>query len=482
MMPMHMQQARKTITITSITFILAWLSPWILSDPRARRVSGFTIVPSACTSSSSSSFCFWKQRRTAPSTTTTSRLAATKKKKNAGVGIGNIGISNIAGGFGRKSQNVAQLGNNDDYAMFPALEPVVRNTLVPVLSSSSSAADKMTDEIYQRLDQIYGFSNFNYDDTTTPENGDTHYNDRGSGLDGLLRKDSTSMENSDLDRLLAAATGDGTSSEFTVNRKKGHELANVARDVSRLPPFDRVRVLHVDPLVLSIDNFFTDQECDRYIEASLNHRTSRGNVTMSRSPTVGKDAAAQAQRTSTTFYHMYHSVPELMSRASRLLGLTDIHHWEEPQTVRYRRGEKFTWHLDALGPMEQQRNSAGQRTATLLVYLTSLREGEGGATLFRDLGKAEADYLSVPPRKGSALLFFPAAGGIPDCPLDVRTLHAGQMVATDNSSSTNDKWIAQLWLRQKPYFPPTVPPGNRHADALPAIAEYCQQNSQLSAS
>ena len=68
------------------------------------------------------------------------------------------------------------------------------------------------------------------------------------------------------------------------------------------------------------------------------------------------------------------------------MGLDDILRWEEPQTVRYKRNEKFTWHLDALAPSDDLNKRGGQRVATLLVYLTDLTEKEGGATIFRDLG------------------------------------------------------------------------------------------------
>mmetsp|Transcript_28701 Transcript_28701/g.84635 ORF Transcript_28701/g.84635 Transcript_28701/m.84635 type:complete len:96 (-) Transcript_28701:218-505(-) len=93
--------------------------------------------------------------------------------------------------------------------------------------------------------------------------------------------------------------------------------------------------------------------------------------------------------------------------------------------------------------------------------------------MFRDLtgpdGKAP---LKMRPKKGSALLFFPAAGGIPDVPFDVRTLHAGEAVAEESSS---DKWIAQLWLREDGGYVPTAPPNNVHADAAEAINAYCDR-------
>ena len=55
------------------------------------------------------------------------------------------------------------------------------------------------------------------------------------------------------------------------------------------------------------------------------------------------------------------------------------------KSYRYRRNEKFTWHLDALSPAESSPEMGGQRVATLLVYLTDLSSEEGGATKFRDL-------------------------------------------------------------------------------------------------
>ena len=75
------------------------------------------------------------------------------------------------------------------------------------------------------------------------------------------------------------------------------------------------------------------------------------------------------------------------------------------------------------------------------------------------------------PRKGSALLFFPAAGGIPNTPFDIRTLHCGEAV---DSESSQDKWISQLWLRESSYSP-SAPPGNNHAAAKEAVTDYCMR-------
>jgi 2OG-Fe(II) oxygenase superfamily len=355
-----------------------------------------------------------------------------------------------AAGFGTNASKTRKAPgvDNGDYSVFPRLEPNVLETLIPSTTASLDSHDGGTlpEEVYQRLDQIYGLSSFNFD-------AESVLKDTQAPLPASLT-DILSMQS---DRTLASSQ---TTSASIPTSLRSHLCA--------IPAFSKFRVLHVDPLVLSIDDFMTMDECDSYVDRSLNEGAMHA-----RSPTVGKDAAAQAQRTSTTWYHHYSNVPELMAKASRLLGLSNIDHWEEPQTVRYRRNEKFTWHLDALGPSENREELGGQRTATLLVYLTDLEPADGGATLFRDLRYAEGgdQCLRVQPRKGSALLFFPSAGGITSTPFDIRTLHCGEVVS---DSALQDKWIAQLWLRSGVYKP-TAPPGNVHQNTLQSIAEYASR-------
>lgn len=354
---------------------------------------------------------------------------------------------------------------NADYDVFPQLEVRVRDSLVPTPSILANEAGVLTDEVYDRLAQIYGFKNFNY-----------QQHQHQQPQDGSISL------------LSAIQLDDDKNSTDNLQQQQQQQRDGTNLSLDLLPEFEKFRVLHMDPLVLAVDDFFTHDECDRYVQMSI-AKEEQYDVHESRSPTVGKDAAAKAQRTSTTFYHHYKNVPEFVGKASRLFGLDSITNWEEPQTVRYRKNEKFTWHLDALGPTDMAHG--GQRVATLLVYLTQLDEKDGGATIFRDLksigrvdhqgesvksnnGDATVDKdgsnrLRIQPRKGSALLFFPAAGGIPNVPFDIRTLHCGEVVSPN---ALQDKWICQLWLRQFPYKP-TAPKGNSHADAIEEINKYC---------
>ena len=409
---------------------------------------------------------------------TTSLDANAKKKKKA--------TTTSTGGFGTVvERKTPKKQEASDYDAFPALEASVKETLVASSVEDRENAKDLSNEMYDRLGHIYGFKDFNFppgwfDDEekeSNQEESSMSFDDLISG--GSPKPSSSSSDfgdllksNSDFDDLIAGASGGSVSSSSSksTSSKLSEEQLKI---IENLPPFSKFRVLHVDPMVLAVDDFFTSEECDKYVDLCANPKKRTNNndaPMMSRSKTVGKDSLAKAQRTSTTWFHHFKSVPELISKASRLIGLRDIDRWEEPQTVRYQQTEKFTWHLDALAPSDDLESNGGQRVATLLVYLTDVGENNGGSTVFRDLNGAAGDYLKVRPKKGSALLFFPAAGGVPKTPFDIRTLHAGEALSSDAPA---DKWIAQLWLRENNSYVPTAPPGNTHVAAKDAITEFC---------
>ena len=249
------------------------------------------------------------------------KATAKKRKKTSGNNNNNAS----GGGFGagavstsassKKSENTAE-----DYAVFPALEPSVKETLVRaegamdmILTDDNNEATsgELRNEIYQRLDQIYGFEHFNYEEHPDQRNQEAEaepmsLQDLMSGSASLLEKDDDDSDNS-------------SSSEAT------------SLPISKLPPFEKIQVLHVDPLVLQIDDFFAPEECDAYIQMTTE---GKQDIYKTGSLTVGKDEQSQAQRTSTTWFNHYKNVPALMAKASRLLGLDGIDQWEEPQTVR----------------------------------------------------------------------------------------------------------------------------------------------------
>jgi hypothetical protein len=135
----------------------------------------------------------------------------------------------------------------------------------------------------------------------------------------------------------------------------------------------KLRLLHASPPVLRIDNFLTPEECDsiRNVAAADPQQISEGD----RRPVRVESktfAGAVSTRTSTSWFCLYRHVPVLLAKAVHLLGL-DLASMEEPQIVRYRPGQEFSYHYDEVPP--SQLGNGGQRLATLLYVGSKHRVG-----------------------------------------------------------------------------------------------------------
>lgn len=206
-----------------------------------------------------------------------------------------------------------------------------------------------------------------------------------------------------------------------------------------LPP-TATTLLHAEPLVLTIDNFLSHDECSYLISCSTVENEETIRV---KSQTCDKADVAKQARQSTTFYHKKKNAKTLVDKATALLNIApSSSKFEETQTVRYaaNSNDSFTSHIDALNPADSKTyNNGGQRTATLIVYLNDVDDDiqeENGCTVFRDLD------VRVEPERGKALLFFPSVKGS----VDIRTIHSGEKVR-----GGTDKWIAQIWVRENDY-------------------------------
>jgi prolyl 4-hydroxylase len=222
----------------------------------------------------------------------------------------------------------------------------------------------------------------------------------------------------------------------------------------------KLRLLHQSPPVLAVENFFSKEECQYCMD--LVQSADGNDDVLEVSSATFSSTLAQSKRTSTTWYVSYRILPTFLAKLTALLSNISLEQCEEPQIVRYLKGEEFTWHYDEV-PTSQLKNG-GQRIATALVYLNDVLEG--GGTVFRDLVVTTSastggpqQQLSMQPKQGSLLLFFPAfANGIPD----ERTLHKGEKVVSGT------KMIAQMWIHQRQYMP-VLPKGNSHEDARESV-------------
>lgn len=127
-------------------------------------------------------------------------------------------------------------------------------------------------------------------------------------------------------------------------------------------------------------------------------------------------------------------------------------YFEAPTIIRYEAGQQLAPHFDAnRSASTEDANRGGQTLATLLVYLNDVPKG--GLTKFGRLRQSKTsdsknnsnhDIFSVQPKRGDALLFFPAdAAGR----FDERTEHEG-------CPAIDEKWIARIWRHQGQVPPP----------------------------
>ena len=153
--------------------------------------------------------------------------------------------------------------------------------------------------------------------------------------------------------------------------------------------------------------------------------------------------------------------------------------FEAPTIIRYESGQVLKPHFDANRDAEtEDATRGGQTLATLIVYLNDVEAGgrtrfgkllaSGGGGGGDSIGSnpstsssiysgssgsgssssatmsTEDPFLSITPRRGDALLFFPADR---DGRFDERTEHEG-------CPAVDEKWIARIWRHRERVSPP----------------------------
>lgn len=187
------------------------------------------------------------------------------------------------------------------------------------------------------------------------------------------------------------------------------------------------------PQVLYFRNFLTAAECAFLIDIARPQLQAAVVV----DPQTGEFIRDPVRTSDSVAFPFVSETPAIHAINRRIAQAAQQapEHGEPVQVLRYRPGEEYKPHSDALG------GEGNQRVLTFLVYLNEAFEG--GETLFIRSG------MKVRGRTGDAILFRNVGvGGRPD-PMAV---HAGLPV------TRGEKLLLSKWIRERP-LDLTGPPG-----------------------
>lgn len=180
-----------------------------------------------------------------------------------------------------------------------------------------------------------------------------------------------------------------------------------------------------DPLIRLYKNFLTEDEINHLIN------NSKDNLTRSK-VLVKADEKINEHRTSSTSFIKEDSITKrIKKRVCKLLGCKFLQ-IENLQVVNYKKNQKYSPHFDFF---IEKDNDESQRKHTLLIYLNTLNEEDGGSTSFPKLN------IKIQPKKGDALYFDNLDQNGNGNPL---TLHGGDPIINDT-----EKWACNIWVRDK---------------------------------
>ncbi|XP_057533298.1 probable prolyl 4-hydroxylase 3 [Amaranthus tricolor] len=205
-----------------------------------------------------------------------------------------------------------------------------------------------------------------------------------------------------------------------------------------------VEILSWEPRAFLYHNFLSKEECEYLIDLAKPHMV-KSTVVDSK---TGKSKDSRV-RTSSGMFLRRGQDKIIRDIEKRIADFTfiPVEHGEGLQILHYEEGQKYEPHYDYFLDEFNTKNG-GQRTATVLMYLSDVEEG--GETVFpasrrnfstipgwNERSECAKRGLSVKPVRGDALLFWSMR---PDATLDPASLHGGCPVIKGN------KWSSTKWM------------------------------------
>ena len=183
--------------------------------------------------------------------------------------------------------------------------------------------------------------------------------------------------------------------------------------------------------IYSLDGFLTGEECEQLIEQIETRKQP--------STTSFEEKTPEVRTSQTCFFDREDEqcplANEVTLRAAKLLGINPD--YAEPlQGHHYLTEQEYKPHTDCFFPGTEQFDKyandelGGQRTWSMLIYLTDLKEG--GATEFAEIG------LSIQPKRGKAVFWNNL---LPSGAPNMATMHSGKPL------KTGKKIVLSQWFR-----------------------------------
>jgi len=193
-------------------------------------------------------------------------------------------------------------------------------------------------------------------------------------------------------------------------------------------------ILNESPLVYTIDNYITNEECNHFIKLSFNKLKKAGVAGATRVVhTAGRN------NSNCWIRHNYDDITLRVVKKIADLVEYPYNHAESFQIIHYSKNQKYDYHQDGF-PVDDSIKSktylgrGGQRMVTALVYLNDVTKG--GGTGFKKLN------IEVKPKKGRIVVFENCYEGTNVVHPD--SLHSGRPVIE------GEKYAFNLWFREIP--------------------------------
>ena len=246
-----------------------------------------------------------------------------------------------------------------------------------------------------------------------------------------------------------------------VPRDRGQAGSGSGSASASPPPVERwIEALAWKPRAFVYHGFLTAEECA--------HIRELASPRLERSMVVDSATGGSKLDDIRTSYGVFLQTAEdeVVSRIEQRVAewsQVPLSHQEQLQVLRYGVGQKYADHADFFdkSSLADDPNGNTQRVATVLMFLSSLEEGEGGETVFpylsewaspeqakaaagRNLSACARRGPSVTPKEGDAILFWSMDLWGKE---DEASMHASCPVLTTRAF----KFTATKWLHQTPF-------------------------------